>query len=273
MLNASDACQRPDVPGFRIEFVEPGIALITLDDPDRLNALTRSAASALADRLRTLGRNQEVRAVILTGEGRGFCAGYALEEFEGLVSGGVETEVGYEIQQAFADLVLAIAEVPKPVIAAVNGVASGGGLAIALAADTRVCSESARFHTAFVRLGLSGCDVGVSYHLPRIIGPTRAFEMMMSARIVDAAEAVRAALVLEVVPDGEVVKAATQIARNIARHSAFGVTLTKRVMRANLDAPSLAHAVLTENHTQVMCTTTPGFAEGVASIVGSSRRG
>lgn len=256
--------------GFRVETLDAGITLITLAAPHRLNALTRLDAFALADQLRELGRDPAVRAIVLTGEGRGFCAGYALTEFEDLLTGGVEAEVGYEIQQAFADLILVVAAVPKPVIAAVNGIASGGGLALALAADTRVCSTSGRFHTAFVRLGLSGCDVGVSYHLPRIVGPTRAFEMMMSARIVESAEALRAGLVLDVVPDGEVVAAAADIARTIVRHPAFGVGLTKRVMRANLDAPSLAHAVLTENHTQVLCTTTAGFVEGVSSLVGRS---
>lgn len=258
--------------GFGTESLDSGITLLTLAAPDRLNALSRADALGLANLLRDLGRDPAVRAVILTGAGRDFCAGYALEEFEDLLAIGAEAEAGYEIQQAFADLVLTVASVPKPVIAAVNGIASGGGLAIALAADTRVCSQSARFHTAFVQLGLSGCDVGVSYHLPRIVGPTRAFEMMMSARIVDSGEALRSGLVLDVVPDGEVVAAALEIARSIVRHPAFGVSLTKRVMRANLDAPSLAHAVLTENHTQVMCTTTAGFVDGVAALTGYGAR-
>lgn len=257
---------------LRLEVVEPGIALVTLDVPERLNALTKADAQALSDLLRELGRDPEVRVVVITGAGRGFCAGYALHEFETLVAVGARTETGYEIQQAFADLVLTLVDIPTPVIAAVNGIASGGGLAIALAADTRVCSESAGFHAAFVRLGLSGCDVGVSYHLPRIVGPTRAFEMMMSARIVDSAEALRSGMVLEVVPDGDVVEAALEIARRIARHPTFAVSLTKRVMRANLDAPSLAHAVLTENHTQVLCTSTTDFVEGITAM-GDSRAG
>lgn len=251
---------------LRLEVVEPGIALVTLTAPERLNALTKADACALADLLRELGRDPDVRAVVITGAGHGFCAGYALEEFESLVADGARTEAGYEIQQAFADLVLTVVDIPTPVIAAVNGIASGGGLAIALAADTRVCADSAGFHAAFVRLGLSGCDVGVSYHLPRIVGPTRAFEMMMSARIVDSAEALRAGMVLDVVPDGAVVEAAVDIARGITRHPPFAVSLTKRVMRANLDAPSLAHAVLTENHTQVLCTTTTGFVESLAAM-------
>src|SRR3954452_17273089 len=118
---------------------------------------------------------------------------------------------------------------PQPVIAAVNGPAAGGGLALALAADTRVCSESARFNAAFVRLGISGCDMGVSYLLPRIVGPTVAFEMMLTGRLIDAPEAVRVGLVLDVVPDGSVVAAAIEIASRIVANAPLAVRMTKQV--------------------------------------------
>jgi enoyl-CoA hydratase len=258
---------------LRVDAHDAGIVVVTFDAPARLNAFTIPALRAFADLLRALGRDPEVRAVVLTGAGRAFCAGYALEEFEGRVQQGAETEDWYEVQESFADVILAVAAIPKPVIAAINGIASGGGLAIALAADTRLCSESARFHAAFVRLGLSGCDVGVSYHLPRIVGPTRAFEMMLSGRIVAADEALQAGLVLDVVPEGEAVGAAMCVARSIVRNSAFGVSQTKRVMRANLDAPGLAHAVLTENQTQVMCIQTGGFADGLDAVLDTVRSG
>jgi enoyl-CoA hydratase len=153
------------------------------------------------------------------------------------------------------------------VIAAVNGPAAGGGLALALAADTRVCSESARFNAAFVRLGISGCDVGVSYLLPRTVGPTVAFEMMLTGRLIDATEARRVGLVLDVVPDGTVVDAALEIAKRILANSPFAVRMTKQVMWTNLDAADLDAAIQLENRTQILCAHTKDHHEAVAAFV------
>ena len=130
-----------------------------------------------------------------------------------------------------------------------------------------MCSESARFNAAFVRIGLSGCDVGVSYLLPKVVGPTLAFEMMLTGRRIDAAEAARAGLVLRVVPDGQVVDAALEIAEAILANSPFGVWMTKEVMWANLDAPSLQSALDLENRTQILSTFSPDAREAIMAFV------
>ena len=155
---------------------------------------------------------------------------------------------------------------PQPVVAAVNGPAAGGGLALALAADTWVCSASARFNAAFVRIGLSGCDMGVSWLLPRLVGPTLAFEMMLTGRLVGAEEAAARGMVLRAVPDGEVVGAALEIARAICENTPLGVRLTKQTMWANLEAPSLENAIAFENRTQELCVQSEGFREVVTAF-------
>jgi enoyl-CoA hydratase len=220
-------------PPVLTEELESGIQLVTLNRPDKLNAMSLDLVEALGAALDTLGRDRACRVIILTGAGRGFCSGHDLGEMRdghpGL--GGLGTVRGaLAVQRAFSALTLKVRRTSKPVIAAVNGPAAGGGLALALAADTRLCAESARFNAAFVRLGIAGTDVGVSYLLPKIVGPTAGFEMMLSGRLVDADEALRIGLVLRVVPDGRVVNAALEIAHAIVANSPLGVEMTKGVM-------------------------------------------
>jgi enoyl-CoA hydratase/carnithine racemase len=245
-----------------VERVEPEVALVTLNRPESLNAMTMELVEDLHQVCDDLAADSACRAVVLTGAGRGFCSGHDLSDMHEPMT----IPEGMKVQQAFAGLTMRVNSLPQPVIAAVNGPAAGGGLALALAADTRVCSESARFNAAFVRIGLSGCDVGVSYLLPRIVGPTAGFEMMLSGRLVEAEEAKRIGLVLEVVADGEVVAAALEMAHGILRNSPFGVAMTKQVMWANLDAPSLQAAIELENRTQILCSRTHDFPEALASF-------
>jgi enoyl-CoA hydratase len=155
-----------------------------------------------------------------------------------------------------------------PVIAAINGAAAGGGLALALASDVRIAAASARCNVAFVRVGLSGCDCGVSYLLPRAVGTSAAFELMLTGRPVDAEEALRIGLVARVVPDEELQEAALATAALIVGNSPFGVEMTKEVMWAALDAGSLADAVALENRTQILCTLTEDQREAVAAFGG-----
>jgi enoyl-CoA hydratase len=258
-----------------VERVREDVALVTLNRPAVLNAETLELVHELHAVLDGIAADPTWRVVVLTGAGRGFCAGHDLSEMpsantDAAAQAGRErsgVQAGMRVQEAFADLTLRLHSLPQPVIAAVNGPAAGGGLALALAADTRICSTSARFNAAFVRLGLSGCDVGVSYLLPRIVGPTLAFEMMLTGRLVEAKEALRSGLVLRVVPDGQVVEAALDIAQQIAANSPFGVRMTKEVMQANLDAPSLAAALELENRTQILCTRTRDQREAMAAFL------
>jgi enoyl-CoA hydratase len=246
-----------------------GIVVITLNRPKTLNSMTLELVRELHETCDELARDDSCRVVILTGAGRGFCSGHELSDFgeDGNGSGPLAPQTGLKVQEAFAGLTQRVNSLPQAVIAAVNGPAAGGGLALALAADTRVCSESARFNAAFIRLGISGCDVGVSYLLPKIVGPTVAFEMMLTGRLVDAAEALRTGLVLDVVPDGKVVDAALEVADRILANAPFAVRMTKQVMWANLDAPDLHTAIQLENRTQMLCVLTKDHLEAVAAFV------
>ena len=208
---------------------------------------------------------RNARAVILTGDGKGFSSGHDLSELDG--GAGRSAEDWYEEQEVFSQIIYRIDDLPQPVIAAVNGPAVGGGLAMALACDTRVCAESARFSSAFIRLGFSGCDLGVSYLLPQIVGPTLAFEMMLTGRFIDAIEAKESGLVLAVTPENEVVNEALRIARQIRDNAPFGVKMTKRIMRINLDSPNLRAAMELENLTQTVCFGTDGHSEALAAYL------
>lgn len=154
-----------------------------------------------------------------------------------------------------------------PVIAAVNGVAVGGGFSLALACDIRFAAESARFGSVFITRGVSSCDMGTSYLLPRIVGVSRAAELMLTGRVFDVAEAERIGLVQDVVPDGEVVGRALGTARLIAANSPMAVWMTKETLWQNVDAPSYRHALDTENRTQVMCTFSGEIAEAFRAFV------
>jgi len=142
------------------------------------------------------------------------------------------------------------------VVAAVNGAAHGGGFALALACDIRFASESASFGAVFIKRGVSACDMGTSYHLPRLVGASRSAELLLTGRIFDAAEALDMGLVLDVVPDGDVVARALVTARQIAANGPLAVWMTKETMWQTVDAPSLRHALDIENRTQIMCTAT-----------------
>ena len=253
----------------RRETLEDGIDLVTLDRPSSLNSMNNELIGELHDTLDAIKRDRDCRVVILTGEGRGFCAGLDLRGFGDPPHVGDVGRVaaGMTVQQHIADLVPKLRSLRQPVIAAVNGPAAGGGFALALASDVRVCSESARFNVAFVRIGLSGCDIGVSWMLPRLIGASRAFELLLTGRIIDAREAERIGLVLEVVPDGTVVDRALETARLITRNSPIGVWFTKEVMWSNLEIPSLQAGIDIGNRNQILASQTEDSREAMASFL------
>lgn len=253
----------------RAEDVEAGIRLLTLDRPDRLNAMNHQLVSDLHARFDEIRDDRSVRCVVITGEGRGFCAGLDLSD--GAAVPGTENlgrpQQGMATQQHIATLIPHLRSLQVPVIAAVNGPASGGGLALALGADVRVCARSARFNVAFVRIGLSGCDIGVSWLLPRLIGASRAFELLLTGRLVDADEAERLGLVSRVVEDGAVVEAAVDIARQVVANSPFGVWMTKEVMWSQLEVGSLQAGIDLENRTQIMSSFTEDMREAITAFM------
>jgi enoyl-CoA hydratase len=247
----------------------PQVRLLTLNRPDRLNAMSHELVSDLHHELDEAAADRDCRVIVLTGAGRGFCAGLDLKG-PGPIPGSDglgRAQTGLRGQQHIATLTPHFRATPQPIIAAVNGPAAGGGLALALASDIRVAATSAKFNVAFVRIGLSGCDVGVSYLLPRLIGASKAFELMLTGRFVLADEAERIGLVGRVVPDGEVVDAALEIAGQIAANSPFGVWMTKEVMWSNLEIGSLQAAIDLENRTQILTTFTEDMPEAMRAFL------
>ncbi len=249
-------------PALTVESLPEGVALVTLRRPERLNALTWELIDELVATFGRIGNDRATRVVVLTGEGRGFCSGLDLNGSDAVGTADDVIEV-YERQEKLGVMALALRGLPQPVIAAVNGAAAGGGLALALGCDIRICVPAAKFNVAFVRLGLSGCDVGVSHLLPRIVGLGAASELMLTGRPIDAEEALRIGLVNRVVPEDALLDQAFELAGEIARNSPFGVRMTKQVLAQNVDASSLEAAIELENRTQVLATRTADMAEAL----------
>ncbi|MFI6093630.1 enoyl-CoA hydratase/isomerase family protein [Streptomyces sp. NPDC051218] len=247
-----------------VERAEPGVAVLRLNRPEQLNALNVVMFQEIREACAALHADDDVRAVILTGAGRGFCAGYDLEEAEELAA---LTPADMLARQDLAHAaIMALRTLRQPVIAAVPGPAIGGGLSLALAADIRLAASAARFSAAFVRLGLSGGDMGCSWHLPRVVGVGTAAELMFTGRTVEAAEALALGLANSVVVEAELIPKALAMARAIAAHSPFGIALTKRALYANLDAPSLYTALEVESRGQAFATRDPDFPKALASV-------
>lgn len=249
---------------FTLDRSHDGVVLMTLARPERMNAITFEMFDEMHDLCDALTRDHDTRVVIITGEGRGFCAGLDLDE--ALTLPDMTPHEMMLGQQHWAGAFQKFHELPQPVIAAVNGAAAGGGLGLALVADIRIASPQARFNAAFVRIGLSAGDVGVSWSLPRVIGLGRAAEIMLTGRFVDAEEAERIGLVNRVVPADLLLDEAFSIADQIAAITPFGVTLTKRVLNANVDAGSLSQAVEVENRGQTLATRGQDFLEALTAF-------
>jgi enoyl-CoA hydratase/carnithine racemase len=249
---------------MRLEHPKPGVLVVTLDRPDRLNAQTKvmfDEFQELADHLR---HDRETRAVVLTGAGRAFCAGYDLADADDLSTLGARGMLALQTDSARA--LESLRAIPQPLIAAVNGAATGGGFSLSLAADIRLAAPAARFNAAFVRIGLTAGDLGCSWHLPRLVGPGLAAEIMFTGRFVDAEEAARIGLVNRVVPADELLDAAFDMAAQIASNSPFGVQLTKSALQANLDGVSLHTALELENRGQALATRHPDMPEALSAF-------
>jgi enoyl-CoA hydratase len=253
-----------DYDSITLEHPREGVALVTLNRPARLNALTFSTFDELYDLCGQLESDESTRVIVLTGAGRGFCAGLDLDDAGKLPQ--MTTPENAAGQEHWGGIVSALRRLPQPIIAAINGPAAGGGLSLALAADIRVASSAARFNAAFVRIGLSAGDLGASWALPRVIGLGRAAELMLTGRFVEAEEAEAIGLVNRVVPPERLLPTAFELADQIAAHSPYGVRLSKRVLQANVDAPSLDAALELENRGQVLATRTDDMREALEAF-------
>ena len=253
-----------------VERADVGVTVVTLNRPDKLNAMTTGLISDLYAALDEAGSDPDCRVIVLTGAGRGFCAGLDLGGFgeaPDTGQGGGRVQRGFAVQQQIAGLIPHLRSLRQPVVAAVNGAASGGGFALVLGSDIRLAAASARFNAAFVRIGLSACDIGTSWLLPRLIGAARAQELMLTGRLFDATEAERIGLVTEVTDDGTLIDRALEKAALVAANSPFGIYMTKQVMWAALEIPGLDAAIHLENRTQIMTSFTEDHPEAIGAFL------
>jgi enoyl-CoA hydratase len=242
---------------------------VTLNRPESLNAMSRKLVQELRAVFGALPDDRDTRLVVLRGAGRAFCAGLDLKEdagSEGAVDGSVQASL--RAQRTISELVMMMRRAPQPFIAAVHGAACGGGFALALASDVRLAGESARMNAAFIRIGLSACDIGVSYFLPRLVGASVAAELLLTGNFIDAARAERVGLVSRVVPDAELDAAAQAMADDMLRNSPMGLRLTKECLNASLDAGSLEQVIAMEDRNQILCTRSDDFREGISAFLG-----
>lgn len=248
---------------------DEGIVVVTLNRPTRLNALLRETVARFNALLDELATDSGCRAVILTGAGRGFCSGQDLEasnQRNKAGSSGVMEKLHW--QQQFAGMGGRIRAMPKLVIAAVNGPAVGAGMAIALSTDVRIATPSAKFLVAAVRIGLTGGESGISYLLPRMIGASRAFDILLTGRPIEAEEAERIGLVRALAHPDALIDEALAYARMVLANSPYSVAHTKALMWANLDANSYEAAIQAENRTQILGTMTEDYGEATAAFMG-----
>jgi enoyl-CoA hydratase/carnithine racemase len=239
--------------------VDQGVGTITLDRPERLNALTFEAYADLRDLLTELSRREDVSALVITGAGRGFCSGGDVEDIIGQLQT-LDARALLEFTQMTGAVVRNMRELPIPIVAAVNGVAAGAGAVIALAADLRIMARSASFHFLFTRVGLAGADMGAAYLLPRVVGLGRATELLLLGEQVDPDEAERFGLTNRVVADDELIAVASDIARKLAAGPAWAIGATKALITRELDM-DLGSAIELEAWSQALLMRSADHAE------------
>ena len=251
-----------------VEHPRPHVALVTLNRPERMNSMAFDVMVPLKEVLENLSYDNAVRVVVLTGAGKGFSSGADHKSAGSVphVQGLTRPTYALRSMQILDDVILALRRLHQPVIAAVNGAAIGGGLCLALAADIRVASHGAYFRAAGINNGLTASELGLSYLLPRAIGSSRAFEIMLTGRDIDAEEAERIGLVSRQVPDDRLLETCYDMAERIAAFSRPGVELTKRTLWSGLDAASLEGHMQAEGLGQFFVRLLPGnFEEAVAA--------
>ncbi|MFE5329154.1 enoyl-CoA hydratase [Embleya sp. NPDC056575] len=244
----------------------PHVTLITLNRPDRMNAMAFDVMVPFREALEAVSSDNDTRVVILTGAGRGFCSGADLENSGRIpgIEGLTRTSIARRSMEILDDVILGLRRLHQPVIGAINGPAIGGGFCLATATDIRIASDTACFRAAGINNGLTASELGISYLLPRAIGSSRAFEIMLSGRDVDATEAERIGLVSRVVPGEKLLDDAYQLAERIIGFSRVGVEVTKRLLWSGLEAGSMHSHMDHEGHAQLYVRlTTENFEEAI----------
>lgn len=239
---------------------------VTLDRPDSLNAMSRTMMLELQHYFGRLYTDHSVRVVVLRGAGRAFSAGLDLKEER--VDGEGGPVAGLRVQRRVSEIVMRMRRAPQPILSLIHGPASGGGFALALASDIRIAGPKARMNAAFIRIGLTACDVGVSYFLPRLVGSSLASELMLTGDFIDADRALRTGLVSDVVADEELEARAQRMIDRILANSPVGVRLTKECLNMSVDAGSLEAAIAMEDRQQILCAQTADMREGISAFLG-----
>ncbi len=244
----------------------PYVTLVTLNRPERMNAMSFDVMIPFRQALDEISRDNDTRVVVVTGAGAGFCSGADLvdsgrvPDIDGLTLPGISLRA----MELLDDVILSVRKMHQPVIGAINGPAIGGGLCLSLAFDIRVAAQTAYFRAAGINNGLSSAELGLSYLLPRAIGASRAFEIMLTGRDVSANEACHIGLVSQVARDGELLEACYAIAARIAGWSRVGTELAKRLLWSGLDAASLEAHMRHEGIAQLYVRNLTGnFEEGI----------
>lgn len=244
-----------------------GAALwVTMNRPERLNALNTRLITELRQLFTDLYWKHDIRVVVLTGAGRAFCAGLDLKDRGGEnVRRGVSE--GLRSQRSISEIVMAMRRSPQPIIAALNGAASGGGFAFALASDVRIATPQTRMNAAFIRIGLSACDIGVSYFLPRMVGSSVAAEYMLTGRFMDAPRAHQLGLLSKIVEPEDLESEARSLVKDMLHATPLGLRLTKEALNHAIDAQSLEAAIAMEDRNQILCAQGEDFREGIAAFL------
>jgi 2-(1,2-epoxy-1,2-dihydrophenyl)acetyl-CoA isomerase len=245
--------------------LKDGVATLTLNRPDRLNALGGSLRDDLHDAITRSSADSDVRVMVITGAGKGFCSGGDVKAMQEAKDGKRERPLLEKIAPGRDRTLLAMREAPQPIIAAINGAAAGAGMNLALGCDIRIASTAAKFSQAFVKRGLHP-DWGGTYFLPRVIGMARAAELIFTGEVIDAAEALRLGIVSRVVAPEELLPAAGELARKIAAGPPVAIRLAKHSLYANADR-DLKAALEGETSAQNICFETEDAREGIRAFI------
>jgi enoyl-CoA hydratase len=245
---------------------------VTLNRPDAMNSLNTQLVDELLDYYQSLYMDTQVRVVVMRGAGKCYSAGLDLKESgqrrnsteQQAISGSAS---GLRAQRRISEIVMRMRRCPQPIISLIHGPACGGGFAFTLASDVRIAGQSARMNAAFIRIGLSACDIGVSYFLPRLVGVSVASELMLTGRFINAERALRVGLVSEVVPDDKLTEAAKPYLDEMLTTSPLGLKLTKECLNMSVDAGSLEAAIAMEDRNQILCSQTNDVREGMRAFL------
>jgi len=256
------------MPNVTIEKARPHVTVIRLNRPERLNAMSIDLCLELKSAFEHVAHDNDCRIVVLTGAGRAFCSGLDLKDHSMIpnIDGLTIPRIGPRAIRIYSQIIPVMRHIPQPIIAAINGVAFGGGMCLSLGADLRIASASAVFNATGIVNGLTSTELGASWLLPRLIGGAHANDILFTGRRIDAAEALRMGLVSRVVPDAEMLECAFEMAAAMCQYSPYGVQMTKQVIWANLENTSLAAAIELEDRNQIMLGMTDNLPEAITAF-------